>query len=70
MAASDSDNKSEGFRREVGLTQRYPSSSPTLFDLFLIGRTKAPVDKRKWGAGANGMVINHGGEVTGDVAET
>lgn len=70
MAASDSDYKSESFRREVGLTQWYPSSSATLFDLFLIGRTKVPVDKGKWGAGANGMVINHSREVMGDVAET
>lgn len=70
MAANDDDYKSEGFQREVGLTQWYPSSSPALFDLFLIGRTKAPVDKWKWGAGGNGMVINHSEEVMGDVAET
>lgn len=70
MAARDSEYKSEVFQREVGLTRPYPSSSPTLFDLFLIGRTKAPVDKWKRGARANGMVINHSKEVMGDVTET
>lgn len=64
------DDKSEGFQREVGLTRRYPSSSRALSDLFLIGRIKVPVDKWKWGARANGMVINHTKEVMGNVTET
>lgn len=70
MAARDSEYKSVGFQRIVGLTRRYPSSSPALFDWFLSGRKKAPVDKWKRGARANGMVINHSKEVMGDVTET
>lgn len=56
MAASDSDNKSEAFRREVGLTQRYPSSSPTLFDLFLIGRQKRLWTSENEGLGPMGWL--------------